>query len=325
MEHNTAEQKLKFLPILLSCIALITVWAIVGATFSSQFSLEYYIDVNSLVVIFAVVVPIQFVLTTKCRVSWSEIWLSLGVPLGLLWSLLGTRGMVLNMEDFDSDVIYGATAIALLTVLYGGLVSAFGFFGMQNGKTGASLKRLPTPYFSFCIAMILGLFLWATKDSAGIRHAFSLEPMVFMLATLCSACILKKKVSIEILCQGALFSALLSLIWGLIFWYQTPEDPIAPLDFIHAGLLYPLLVYITLYLYSFTRVERKPLNTGLFNWHWLEVIAFFTFMLWAPETIRETLKNKEDDIAATAYETKLEARLTAYEERLTELEHKSGL
>ena len=152
MEHNTAEQKLKFLPILLSCIALITVWAIVGATFSSQFSLEYYIDVNSLVVIFAVVVPIQFVLTTKCRVSWSEIWLSLGVPLGLLWSLLGTRGMVLNMEDFDSDVIYGATAIALLTVLYGGLVSAFGFFGMQNGKTGASLKRLPTPYFSFCIA-----------------------------------------------------------------------------------------------------------------------------------------------------------------------------
>ena len=48
-------------------------------------------------------------------------------------------------------------------------------------------------------------------------------------------------------------------------------------------------------------------------------------MLWAPETIRETLKNKEDDIVATAYETKLEERLAAYEERLTELEHESGL
>ena len=324
MEHNTAAQKFNSLPILLSCIALITVWVIVAATFSSKFSLEYYVDEASLVLIFAVVVPIQLVLTTKCKVSWSEVWLSLGVPLGLLWSLLGTRGMILNIK-MQSEFVYAATAISLLTVLYGGLVSAFGFFGLQNGKTGAGIKKLPTPYFYFCMALIVGLFLWATHSSAGIRHAFSLEPMVFMLATLCSACILKKKVSIEILCQGALFSALLSLIWGLIFWYQTPEDPIAPLDFIHAGLLYPLLVYITLYLYSFTRVERKPLNTGLFNWHWLEIIAFFTFMLWAPETIRETLKNKEDDIAATAYETKLEERLTAYEERLTELEHKSGL
>jgi hypothetical protein len=48
-------------------------------------------------------------------------------------------------------------------------------------------------------------------------------------------------------------------------------------------------------------------------------------MLWAPETIRETLKNSEDAILTTAYEAKLEKKLAAYGERLAKLEHESGL
>ena len=322
---QNAEKKFNSRPVLLSCFALITVWSIVVTTLSNQFSLEYFFDIPALVAIFAVVLPIQIVLTTKCKVSWAEVWLSLGVPLGLLWSLLGTRGMTLDLQNIQSEVVHGATAVALLTVLYGGLVSAFGFFGLQDVKDRANFKRLSKPYFSLCCALILGLFLWSMHVALGFSNAFSVEPIVLLIATLISACILKQKASIEILCQGTLFSALLSLMWGLIFWYQTPENPILPLDFIHAGLLYSLLVYITLYLYSFTGVERRSLNTGLFNWHWLEVIAFFTFMLWAPETIRETLKNSEDAILTTAYEAKLEKKLAAYGERLAKLEHESGL
>ena len=62
------------------------------------------------------------------------------------------------------------------------------------------------------------------------------------------------------------------------------------------------------------------MDTGTFNWHWLEVIAFFIFMLWAPETIRETMKNSEDDNLAIEYESQLNEKLSVYEERLLLLE-----
>ena len=80
---------------------------------------------------------------------------TLGVPLGLFWSVLGATGMAVNLTDVK---IYGpATAIMLLTITYGGLVSALGYFSTfkrssperHNNQKTAELEsyHLHTGYF----------------------------------------------------------------------------------------------------------------------------------------------------------------------------------
>ena len=49
-------------------------------------------------------------------------------------------------------------------------------------------------------------------------------------------------------------------------------------------------------------------------------ISFALFMCFAPITLRESLLNMEDDQDRVAYETEMQERLAAYEERLSQLE-----
>ena len=45
-------------------------------------------------------------------------------------------------------------------------------------------------------------------------------------------------------------------------------------------------------------------------------------MLFAPETIRETLKNQEDDLASQTFEEEIRAKLLEHEEALQALQSK---
>ena len=128
-------------------------------------------------------------------------------------------------------------------------------------------------------------------------------------AIVISLWIFRGKLTIKIAAEAALFSAMLVLVVGLIFYYDADfgtQEPYDALSFIHSGLEFSLLLYISLFFLSYTSLENNKINTGLFNWHWLEIAAFFIFMLFAPETIRETFKNQEDDLVAEHFEEEIE-------------------
>ena len=99
-------------------------------------------------------------------------------------------------------------------------------------------------------------------------------------------------------------------------------DAFESMNFIHSGLEYSLLLYVHLYLFSFCRPQLDGIDPGRFNWHWLEVVAFFIFMLWAPETIRETLKNAENDGLEAERDGKLDDWKKDLDRRVRELENK---
>ena len=85
------------------------------------------------------------------------------------------------------------------------------------------------------------------------------------------------------------------------------------------GLNYGLLIYIVVYLWSL-RNPMDRIEAGKANWHWMEVSAFLVFMLFAPETIRESLINQQDEEAAQIESAELEDRLALLEKRLALLE-----
>jgi len=88
------------------------------------------------------------------------------------------------------------------------------------------------------------------------------------------------------------------------------------------GLNYGLIIYIFAYVISRSKGDKESnkIETGRVNWHWMEVTAFMIFMLFAPETLRETLMNEQDAIALVAETELLEQRLASLEQRISDIE-----
>ena len=62
-------------------------------------------------------------------------------------------------------------------------------------------------------------------------------------------------------------------------------------------------------------------HTGRANWYWVEVTAFMVFMLFAPETIRETLLREQNAVAQVEATELLEQRFTSLEQRILNMEN----
>ena len=65
----------------------------------------------------------------------------LGIPLGLTGSLIGAiqamNGILLNGSG---EGVYSATAVMLLTTLYGGAASAVGYFFLERGARNSAVS-----------------------------------------------------------------------------------------------------------------------------------------------------------------------------------------
>ena len=98
---------------------------IAGGIFTSLFNsfpVGTYIDPASLVMVIGITAPILLLAVLKKGENWADACLALGVPIGLLGGTVGATGMALFMVDPAWS--YRATSIMLLTVLYGGVISA---------------------------------------------------------------------------------------------------------------------------------------------------------------------------------------------------------
>jgi hypothetical protein len=265
-----------------------------------------FIDLSSLVLVFAPLFIICVSLWLSCQAKWNVLFRDLGVPLGLCWSVLGATGMVLITE---AKAIGPATAVMLLTITYGGLVSALGYFSTfkrsepssQNNQQKASWQAI-----SLILISSLGILLFFASAAAGpsqdrlvatVADLF-INPMALsVLGTTVIAAILLSDSDhrIEVLCQASLLSAMISLVFGLVLLYKSfsgegiNEGMYEGLKIAMNGLLYGLLSYICLYIVSYKFGTTEKIDAPLMNWHWMEVTGFLIFMFFAPETLRESL------------------------------------
>ena len=231
------------------------------------------------------------------KAKWNILFRDLGVPLGLFWSVVGATGMALNMTDVRA---YGpATAIMLLTITYGGLVSALGYFSTfkrSNPESYNNEKTTGLKIITFILVTFLGLTLWAMDSAAGLA-AFINPVALSVLGTTVIAAILLSDSDhrVEVLCQASLLSAMISLVFGLIMLYQNfsgeglNEGMYDGLKIAMNGLSYGLLSYISIYVVSYKFGTTEKIDAPLMNWHWMEVTGFLIFMFFAPETLRESL------------------------------------
>ena len=113
------------------------------------------------------------------------------------------------------------------------------------------------------------------------------------------------------------------MVLALIQWYGAGELDRDAINLAINGLNYGLTIYIFAYVISRSKVDMKSkkIETGRANWHWMEVTAFMVFMLFAPETLRETLMNEQDAVALVEETELLEQRFASLEQRISNIEN----
>ena len=256
-----------------------------------------FVDASSLVVVFMPLLVISVSLWFSCQAKWNVLFRDLGVPLGLFWSVLGATGMAVNLTDVK---IYGpATAIMLLTVTYGGLVSALGYFSTfkrSNPERHNNEKTAGWKVITFIFVAILPLTLWAMHSAAGLAAFINPVALSVFGTTMIAAILLSDSdYRVEVLCQASLLSAMISLVFGLIVLYRSfsgdgiNEGMYDGLKIAMNGLNYGLFSYISIYIVSYKFGTTEKIDAPLMNWHWMEVTGFLIFMFFAPETLRESL------------------------------------
>lgn len=237
----------------------------------------------------------------------------LGIPIGLGGSLIGIIQAINSIFlESSGGRIYSFTAVMLLTTLYGGAISAVGYFFAGSGRPE------PTPVKNFrrlvigkwlVLASVGGIFLYAITDKGPSECApdffrrtfcggyfwFS-EAMVFaILAGGALLSFIKSKPGYYAanLCKSFLLSAMVCVTCGIIMLFS--GETMQGLSVAGVGLFWGLMGYIAVYIAAYSTAQLEPINANLVNWHWMEVTAFYIFMFLAPDTILDNFQ--EADIA----------------------------
>ena len=283
----------------------------------SDFALSQLIEPNGISFVLGSLAPIVLVLARSGAAHWSESTLALGVPLGLLGGTIGVTNLSAHMNDYSAA--YPATSIMLLTVLYGGIISALGYFAKD--KAEKQNNRLTKTSMAIALAPFVFLVCY-TFVNFGISPFLSLEALSVFFAVFASQLLLGRRFSFQRLTECGLFAAILCLIIGLIQWYGAGELDRDAINLAINGLNYGLIIYIFAYMISRLKgdTESNKIETGRANWHWMEVTAFMVFMLFAPETLRETLMSAQDAVALVEETALLEQRLASLEQRISDIE-----
>ena len=179
-----------------------------------------FLDSASLGSVFGPLLLTCVYLWFACKAKWTVLFRELGVPLGLFGSIIGATGVVINLED--AKLVGPITGIMLLTITYGGIASALGYFSMFKRSEPLSPSNQQFASWKAIILILVpfvGLVGWAMNSAAGLGFFINPVALAVFATTVISAILLSDSdYRIEVLCQYP-GSAMISLV-GIAVLYQ---------------------------------------------------------------------------------------------------------
>ena len=273
--------------------------------------LDIFWNWRSAAIVCCSVGPALILLGFESAIDRAILMRDLGIPLGVLGSLVGTQQMVFGVEAGlgEADAIYSNTAIMFLTILYGGAVSGLGFFLSGSGRSAAK-KIKNRQRLSLGKAIVLlnfaGIFLYAALNKTG---AFEfIQPItlsIFFVVAVIALLTAKHGHYMSNLSQGCLIGSMAAVMTGiviLLIGYTAEGILIAG-----AGLVYGILGYMMIYVSTYSTDESPQIAATRTNWHWIEIAGFYIFMFLAPDTLLDNFQ----EAAVQEQIKQLELRLDA--------------
>ena len=213
----------------------------------------------------------------------------MGIPIGVLGSLVGTQQMVFAFDAGlrEADWIYSATAVMFITILYGGAVSGLGFFLSGSGRGAAkkikNRRRLSVGKVT-AVLIFFGVTLLGMQNKP---NAFAfIQPMalsIFFVVAAVALLTAKHGYYMSNLSQGCLIGSMAAVMTGIVILFigYTAEGILIA----GAGLVYGILGYMMIYVSTYSTDESPQIAATRTNWHWIEIAGFYIFMFLAPDTL----------------------------------------
>ena len=274
--------------------------------------LSIFINPIALLVLCVPIGTAMILLGFESAIDRAILMRDMGIPIGVLGSLIGTQQMVFGIDAglLEADRIYSATAVMFLTILYGGAVSGLGFFLSGSGR-GAAKKIKNRRRLSLGKAIVLlnfaGIFLYAALNQSG-AFVF-IQPItlsIFCVVAVIALLTAKHGYYMAKLSQGCLIGSMAAVMTGiviLLIGYTAEGILIAG-----AGLTYGVVGYITLYLITYSTDESPQIAATRTNWHWIEIAGFYIFMFLAPDTLLDNFQEAAVQEQIKQLELRLDAK-----------------
>lgn len=260
----------------------------------------------------SVVLGLVLFLGFESAIDRAVLMRDIGIPAGLVGSLLGTHRMIDSASGgtlFAED-IYVATSITFLTTLYGGIISALGFFlsgsGRPEAKTIQNRRRL---WRGKLICLLTGILIvgLAVYQGGSVEAFFQPIPAGIFLVTAVIAILTGRKGHyLSNLSQGCLIGSLTSVLVGILILFRGETD--FGLMVSVTGLIYGLIGYAGIYIATYSTDYRPHISATRTNWHWIELTGFLIFMFLAPDTLLDNYQEAAVQEQIKQLELRLDAK-----------------
>ena len=236
----------------------------------------------------------------------------LGIPAGLVGSLIGTQSMINSAAGgmLAADWIYGWTGAAFLTTLYGGVFSALGFFLSGSGRPEAkkiqNRRRLKLGKLLLVAGSFLVLGIAFFSEGSGAEFFQSIPAGIFLVTAAIAILTGRKGHYLSNLSQGCLIGSLASVLVGILILFKGETE--FGLMVSGAGLLYGLVGYTIIYAVTYSTDYRPQISATRTNWHWIELTGFFLFMFLAPDTLLDNYQEAAVQEQIKQLELRLDAK-----------------
>ena len=234
----------------------------------------------------------------------------LGIPIGLGWSLVGTQQLVYSASEgtLVADDIYGWTGTAFLTLLYGGVFSALGFFLSGSGRPQAeTIQNQKWLWRRKLICLLGGMSITAPAMIYGGAELFfqPIPAAIFLVTAVIAILTGRKGHYLSNLSQGCLIGSMTSVMVGILILFKGEVE--SGLMVSGVGLIYGISGYLWIYIFTYSTDYRPHISATRTNWHWLELAGFLIFMFLAPDTLLDNYQ----EAAVQEQIKQLELRLDA--------------
>jgi hypothetical protein len=268
---------------------------IMGEAAKLKISLGALFDLPSFYITVAASLILAIIFKLGGNISIGKTLLATGIPLGLMSSYIGVILIVGNMSDPSS---FGpATAVMLLTALYGGLISALGYAVSYNSAKDAvrPVKKRYIIVAAITIIILLIMAIGLDQLPSFYDSSIILLYLVFIFSFLIFN--KSKKHFTIVISDAALFTSIIIIIVSLISWFgQTSLDAedsaviTGPIVFASLGVMYGALIYLFVYIFSMGCEAESKINVEKMNWHLIEVNTLLLFLAFAPVSVSEYIE-----------------------------------
>ena len=271
---------------------------------------DFLWDLNAALFIGSSVLGLALFLGFDSAMDRAVLMRDLGIPIGLGGSLIGTQQLVYSASEgtLVADGIYGWTGLAFLTLLYGGVFSALGFFLSGSGRPPAkTIQNQKWLWRRKLISLLGGISITAPAMIYGGWELFfqPIPATIFLVTAVIAILTGRKSHYLSNLSQGCLVGSLTSVLVGILILFKGEAE--SGLMVSGVGLVYGISGYVWIYIFTYSTDYRPHISATRTNWHWIELTGFLIFMFLAPDTLLDNYQ----ETAVQEQIKQLELRLDA--------------